>query len=607
MSSIEQQVARTPAATAVVFESYALSYAELDERATHLACALQHAGVGPGDRVALYLERSSDLPVAVLGVLKAGAAYVPLDPTFPPDRLAYMLADSGAVALVTQSGLGGKLASGAVRELFVDALPAVEAQQLLHSPSGGEDLAYVIYTSGSTGRPKGVEIPHRAVVNFLLSMRAEPGLGATDVLLAVTTLSFDIAVLELLLPLTVGARVHIAPAGRALDGTALAAALAESGATVMQATPVTWRLLVDAGWHSPAGFRALCGGEPLPPDLAQTLLSRGVELWNLYGPTETTVWSTLDRVRDARPPIRVGRPIANTEVFVVNDQAQLVPVGVVGELWIAGAGLAHGYHAQPELTAAKFVAHPVRPNARAYRTGDLARWHADGRLELVGRADQQVKLRGFRIELGEIEAVLAQHPAVQQAVIVLREDEGLKRLICYFTVCGSAPSIDELRRHLRSRLPEYMLPSALVQLESFPLTPNGKIDRRALPAPGPGRPDLEAHFLAPRDDLERTVAAVWERVLQVDRVGVHDSFFELGGDSLLIVQVQHQLGQALGRQLDIASLFQHPTVDAIARFLRQPRAPAARLQRAQDRASLQRAALERSRRPRFDPHPEVST
>ncbi len=416
------QAARTPGAPAVTFGSESLTYAELDDRAARLAGHLAGLGVGPDVPVGVCVERSAEMVVALLAVAKAGGAYVPLDPTYPRDRLDFMLSDSGAEVVVTES----TVAAGR------GAVPV--------APAGPDDLAYVIYTSGSTGRPKGVEIPNRALVNLLGAMADEPGLGPDDVLVAVTTVAFDIAGLEIWLPLVTGARVVVASRDEAADPHRLARLLGEAGATVMQATPVTWRALVEAGWRGGAGFKALCGGEALPVALADQLLDRGVELWNLYGPTETTIWSTALRVTTRGQPLGIGRPIANTTVHVLDAQLEPVAAGETGELHIGGAGLARGYRGRPDLTAERFVPDPFdpTPGARLYKTGDLARRRADGELEVLGRLDHQVKVRGFRVECGEVEAALEAHPAVRTAVVVAREDTpGDTRLVAY-VVPGNA-------------------------------------------------------------------------------------------------------------------------------------------------------------------------
>ncbi|HET9443913.1 MAG TPA: amino acid adenylation domain-containing protein, partial [Acidimicrobiales bacterium] len=437
---VAAQVARRPDAPAVGCGPATLSYADLDARAGRLARHLAGLGVGPGTLVGLHLTRSVDMVVALLAVARAGGAYLPLDPDFPAERLAFMLADSGAAVVLCESGLGGDLDPGGAVVVAVDRpLGPEEADP---AGAGPDDLAYVLYTSGSTGVPKGVEITHRSLVNFLASMAREPGLGPDDVLVAVTTLSFDIAALELWGPLVVGGRVVVAPRATTGDPAALAALLAGAGATVMQATPATWRMLVEGGWPGRPGLRALCGGEALPAALADALVARGLELWNLYGPTEATVWSTVCRVGGPGRPPTIGRPIANTSVYVLDPAGAPVPVGEPGELHIGGVGVARGYRGRPELTAERFVPDPfaATPGARLYRTGDLARWRPDGELEFLGRLDHQVKIRGFRIECGEVEAALEADPGVRAAVVVAREDTpGDTRLVAYVVPAPAGP------------------------------------------------------------------------------------------------------------------------------------------------------------------------
>ncbi|MFZ0962499.1 MAG: amino acid adenylation domain-containing protein [Terriglobia bacterium] len=449
---LEEQVERTPESVALAGPSLtraspsqvSWTYAELNQRANVLAHYLQTLGVGPEVLVAVCMERAAEMVVGLLAVLKAGGAYVPLDPAYPPERLAFILEETQVAVVLTQQSIAAFLPSYQAQVVCLDNpnLP-VEIQKLagddFRFSSNAQDpsrLAYVIYTSGSTGKPKGVEICHRAVVNFLHSMRAVPGMGAQDTLLSVTTLSFDIFGLEIWLPLTTGARVVIVPEEMVRDGRELAALMRRSGATVMQATPSTWRLLLESGWEGSAQLKILCGGEAWAPQLAEQLLPKCASLWNMYGPTETTIWSAVNPVEKGKP-VLIGHPIANTQFYVVDKIMQPVPVGVPGELLIGGEGLARGYLHRPELTDEKFIANPFRPDAgsRLYRTGDLVRYRADGTLEFLGRMDQQVKIRGFRIELGEIEAVLGQHPAVQQTVVLAREDApGDRRLVAYVVV-----------------------------------------------------------------------------------------------------------------------------------------------------------------------------
>lgn len=556
---LAEQVARTPDAVAAVFGDQQLAYRELDGRANQLARHLSALGVGPDRLVGVYLERSLEMLVALLGVLKAGGAYVPLDPGFPRERLAMMLEDAAAPVVITQAALVAGAPAHGGQTVLIDAdWPTIAAYPsavpaLSVTP---EHLAYVIFTSGSTGRPKGVQIPHRAVVNFLNAMRTRPGLGTADTLVAVTTLSFDIAVLELYLPLIVGARVVLASRETAANGDDLRDLLTTSRATVMQATPVTWRLLLEAGWQPPLPFKVLCGGEPLPPDLAAALLATGVELWNMYGPTETTVWSTVYRIEQVDGPVPIGRPIDNTQIYVLNDQHEPQPVGVLGELYIGGAGVARGYLQRPELTAERFVADPFSadPTARLYRTGDVARLKPDGTAEVLGRVDHQVKIRGFRIELGEIETVLVRHPAIAETVVVARPDHrGALRLVAYLVAAGDAPPpAGELRIHLRASLPDYMIPTAFMPLEALPRTPNGKVDRKALPAPESTRARSDDGYVAPSTPTEVAVAAVWREVLSVDRVSVYDNFFDLGGHSLVTMETLARLERQLGPRLNPA-------------------------------------------------------
>ncbi len=557
IEQLERQAARTPDAPAVVFEGAALTYAELDRRATRLGRTLASLGVGPGVVIGLCLPRSLEMVVALLAIHKAGGAYLPLDPDFPVDRLSFMLSDSGARALVTDGAKpAGLVIPEGVNVIDLDVFIVPDGDAPLARQAGPTDLAYILYTSGSTGRPKGVRIQHAALSNFLASMRVSPGLAPTDVLAAVTTLSFDIAGLELYLPLTVGARIELLGKTTAADGAALASALERSGATVMQATPSTWRLLVEAGWRGPAGFRALCGGEPLPHELARALLDRTGELWNLYGPTETTIWSTSWRVEPGTGPILVGRPIANTQIYVLGRSGQLLPPGIPGEIWIAGDGVAEGYHGRPELTDERFRPDPFAGRGRMYRTGDLGRWHADGTLEHLGRVDQQVKVRGFRIELGEIEAVLAAHASVRQAVVVARETSpGDVRLVAYVVYQpGEDLTVSEVRRHLRRDLPDYMVPSVVVAVDEIPLTPNGKVDRAALPDPFKHAVTAMTHE-PPAPGMEQRIAEIWREILKVERVGAEDNFFEIGGHSLLSLRVAHEIEKRCGWRMDPRILF----------------------------------------------------
>lgn len=586
----EAQAARTPDAIALEFEQATLSYAELNRRANQLAHRLRRMGVGMESLVGVWLERSIEMVVALLGALKAGAAYVPLDPAFPQERLAYMAEDATLAVVLTQRRLATAVGAGALPVLCLDDANLEDETDCNPTPFvTGLNLAYVIYTSGSTGQPKGVQLEHRGLVNFLRSMQREPGIGPADRMVAVTTLSFDIAGLEIFGPLTAGATAVLASRATALDGLLLAELLERSEATLLQATPATWRLLLDSGWRGRPTMRMLCGGEALPRDLAERLLPLGKELWNLYGPTETTIWSTLTRVTDTTRPITIGRPIANTEVYVIEPSGLPAPVGVAGELCIGGDGLARGYRNREDLTAASFmeIELPLVGVRRVYRTGDLARYLADGRIEFIGRRDHQVKIRGFRIELGEVESVLAKVAGVRECVVQVREDRpGDQRLIGYVVASPHAGfDADAARAGLRRMLPEYMVPNLFVMLETLPLTPNGKVDRKALPAPSfPGaeaRPDV---LMTP---LEARIAGLWRQVLGTDWVGLHDNFFELGGHSLLLVKLQAALKREFGGELPLVELFQRTTVAAQAERYAAPMAADDAIKRAQARAARQ--------------------
>ncbi|MFJ1552022.1 amino acid adenylation domain-containing protein, partial [Streptomyces sp. NPDC088246] len=534
---------------------------------------LRAAGVGAESVVAVCLERGLDLVVAGLAVWQAGAAYLPLDAEFPSDRLGFMLADSGASVLVGHRSVAGGLpleavgsvvwlddtATRSVLEGLPSASPAV--------PCVADQLAYVLYTSGSTGRPKGVLVGHGGLVSFLGGMAVRPGLGAGDVLLAVTTWGFDIAGLELWLPLVVGGCVVVAGREVVGDPGVLVGELVRWGVSVMQATPVTWQMLVADGWAGSPGLVALCGGEALPVGLAGALVECVGSVWNMYGPTETTIWSACERVTGEGVP-GIGSPIANTRVYVLDGRLEPVPVGVAGELFIGGLGVARGYLGRAGLTGERFTADPFAADgSRMYRSGDRVRWLADGRLEFLGRGDEQLKVRGFRIEPGEIEAALLLLPGVGSAVVVGRGEGVERRLVAYVVPAVQAdgvPSTSVLRERLRESLPEYMVPSLFVELAALPLTPNGKIDRKALPAPDVSLGELEGLYVSPSSVSEELLAGIWSQVLGVDRVGATDSFFDLGGHSLLAAQVISRVREAFGAEVALSALFDRPTVRGLA-------------------------------------------
>ena len=570
----EERVDQSPMRPAVRHGATQLSYADLEARANRIAHCLRTRGVGRGELVGLMLARSTDMLAAVLAVLKSGAGYVPMDPCFPADRLAFMAEDAALAALLVDDAAPMAFAFPSSHVLSLTR----DAEEIATAPTGRfphdeaaatpDSVAYLIFTSGSTGRPKGVRVPHRATSNFLTSMQRIPGIGADDRLVAVTTLSFDIAFMEMMLPLSVGAEVVIADHDDVRDGAALRKLVEASKATMMQATPAGWRILVESGWSGHAGFRAVSGGEPLPVDLAEALLRRCGEVWNGYGPTETTVYSTYWRVAEPRAGIFIGRPVANTAVYILDELRAPCPLGVPGEIYIGGAGVALGYLNRPELDAERFLSDSFsgRAEARMYRTGDRGRWLANGMLEHLGRLDFQVKVRGYRIELGEIESVLADVPEVARAVVIAREDRpGDVRLVAY-VVARESVTLDEeaLRSKLKQRLPEYMLPQHLMQLAAIPLLPNGKIDRKALPAPLVQSVAANTVRLAPRNDDEQRVATAMEAVLALPELDVRDDFFALGGHSLLAAQLTARLNREFGITLSFRTLFDAPTIAELA-------------------------------------------
>jgi len=574
----ERQCDRAPDRLAVRCGEDTLDYAQLETRANRIAHALRAHGVHRGALVGLALDRSIDMLAAWLGILKAGAGYVPLDPQFPQERLAYMVADAGLAALVTCSAHADRFDLRGRPVLCVDGDAAtIEAASPLRlddddAMAGAEDVAYVIYTSGSTGRPKGVRVPHRAVSNFIAAMQRQPGLTADDRMLAVTTMSFDIAVLECLLPLSVGAQVILADRETAGDGRLLKDLLASAGATAMQGTPSTWRLLLEAGWTGAPAFVALCGGEAISPGLAAQLLPRCGALWNLYGPTETTVWSTCARITapatTPSPDIHIGRPIANTQVWILDGHGMPCPRGVPGEVCIGGDGVTLGYLERPELSAERFVADrfasmpgaPVNaaPQALLYRTGDRGRWRCDGNLEHLGRLDHQVKVRGYRIELGEIEANLVAREDISQALVIVREDQPDDQRLVAYLVPQAGARIEEaaLRAQLREVLPAYMLPQHCVVLDQFPLLPNGKIDRNALPQPvaaGEAVAPSPAATGAAADPRVRYLSRVWSELLGFP-AGPDDNFFDLGGHSMLAIQMASRVERDTGHRIKLIRL-----------------------------------------------------
>lgn len=564
---IEEVAAERDEDTAIVFADAHVTYGELNRRANGVARDLVSAGVKPGDTVGVLVDRSPRMVAALLGVMKAGATYVPLDPEFPVQRLEMMLEDAEPKALIHSARLANSLPKGDWKCVDIDAVEAT-SKTPEKSGAGSDSIAYVIYTSGSTGKPKGVEIPHRAAVNFLRSMEKTPGVGKDDRLLAVTTLSFDISLLEMFLPLLAGGTVVIAGRDDVKDGRRLANLLNEEDITVMQATPATWQMLLDSGWEGKSGLRIFCGGEALTRSLANVLANSADELWNLYGPTETTVWSTVEKIEEGDAAISIGRPIANTDVFVLDGNFKPVPSGFTGELWIGGDGLARGYRNRPDLTAEAFreVELPLVGTRRLYRTGDLARWNRDGKLECLGRVDFQVKVRGVRMELGEIEAAMESVPGIKQAVVVKREDLPVgEGLVGYFIAEGKAPDSATIRSAISATLPASYVPAYFAELEEFPLTPNRKIDRKHLPRPK--TTNSSGGRVAPRTATETKLWEVFSRNFGSEEIGVTDNFFEMGGDSLLALRIVVDVSEAFKQDLGVDTFLTHSSIEALARHL----------------------------------------
>lgn len=565
----EEQVRLAPGKLALRCGNETLTYSQLDDAANKLATHLRVLGANPGTLVGLCVERSVQMVVGVLAILKSGAAYVPMDPAFPKERLGYMAEDAELSFIITQSTLISLLPAHGAKVIELDRLRLEDKRGDAARRGTADDLAYIIFTSGSTGRPKGVQIQHRAVVNFLNSMQREPGCTANDVLLAVTTLSFDIAGLELFLPLITGATVVIATKETASNPQLLMEEMEKTATTILQATPVTWRMLLEAGWKGSSHLKALVGGESVGRDLVNQLAPICASLWNMYGPTETTIWSAVGHLEAGEGSVSIGRPIDNTQLYIVSPEMQLQPVGVPGELLIGGDGLALGYLKRSDLTAEKFISDPFggKSHAKLYRTGDLARWNKNGTVECLGRIDHQVKIRGYRIELGEIESVLAQHEEVRQTVVVAQENaSGEKRLVGYIIPTpGRSPTADAFSGYLRHKIPDYMIPAAFVLLKEFPLTPNGKIDKKALPkADGQNTTSSIGVIVAPRNPTEERLLAIFSEVLEAQVASVDGNFFSLGGHSLLAVKLMRKIENEFGVRIPLARLFNSPTVALLA-------------------------------------------
>jgi len=591
--AIARHATNSPDATAIIFEGDTTSYRQLNAQANQLAHYLKQQNISPRTPIGLCIERSVDMMVALLATLKVGCAYVPLDPTYPTARLQYAIEDAGIEWVVVHKATADILSSGEIspQQINVSELASAIATQPttnLVSTTVPTGLAYLIYTSGSTGNPKGVPITHQSLNNLLESMSSRLQVHPSDTLIAVTTFAFDIAALELFLPLLSGATLLLASNETARNAHQLIAYLDTYGVDIMQATPATWRMLLNSGWSAQNGLRILCGGEALDPALAKQLLNCGEKVWNVYGPTETTIWSSAlalneDRLKDGSVPI--GHPIDNTQFYVLDKQQRPVPVGVAGELYIGGLGLSSGYWGRRDLTAERFVwadllgfagsTQPTDLSTLLYRTGDRVSYREDGTLNYLGRLDYQAKLRGYRIELGEIEAAIATHSQINQAIVILQGDTAENQQLAAYVTLKSTEDGDVLsgdvigqvlRSHLTLQLPHYMVPPAYQVLPAFPLTPNGKVDRKAL------LPISHAAATSdnrPKTTVETKLAEIWQSILSIEAVGIHDNFFEIGGHSLLVVNAQSKIRQQLGVELSMVDLFRYPTLSTLAAHINQ--------------------------------------
>jgi len=573
----EIQAAKTPDKVVLRDEKRQMTYTGLNQKANKLARHLHNSGAIEGSLVAICMERGTDILVALLAVQKSGCTYIPLDPIYPKDRLALILEDGNPVLMITERKLLASLPETSAKNIFIEEVEAYqnESGENTDFKVSPETIAYLIYTSGSTGKPKGVQIPQRALVNFIASMAKKPGIVTDDIMLAVTTISFDIAGLELYLPITYGASVFVASHETSMNPDLLIQRIEDTGATILQATPVTFRMLNSAEWIGSKKLKILCGGEAMPKELAYDLIRKCKELWNMYGPTETTVWSTVEKVvindNDKTGYINLGKPIDNTFIYVLNPEFQPVPVGYPGELFIGGDGLAKGYFNLPEMTKDKFLPDPFSKvsGARMYRTGDLVQQTEEGKLEFLNRVDSQVKIRGFRIELGEIESALTQWETIKDNVVIVREDTPCdKKLVAYIIKKDQGETdLAELRQFLKTKIPDYMVPTAFVFIEQFPLTPNGKIDRKALPSPQEVAPQEAKAYTGPRTLIEKKLAKIWEDVLKVPRVGIDENFFEIGGHSMLAVTLMVKIEKELGTRLPLSVLFDHSNIEEMAKLL----------------------------------------
>ncbi|HEK22320.1 amino acid adenylation domain-containing protein [Mucilaginibacter sp.] len=567
-----ESVTKYPDNTALTFHHVSYTYTELNQTVNRLTRELLKQGAGKGVVIGLALDRCAEMVVSLLAILKSGSIYVPLDPEYPKDRIEFMLDDSSARILLTSQKYKGHFASNTREILIEDALvaskdhPADEPEKTVT----GADLAYILYTSGSTGKPKGVQIAHHSLVNVMLSLQKQPGIKPGERMLAVATISFDIAGVDLYLPLSSGAEIVLADSITAKDGRALLDIVRTQNINILQATPYTWRMMLEVGWDEYLPLTVFTGGEALAKDLAERLIPRSKAVWNMYGPTETTIYSIIKHITDAND-ITIGWPVANTQVYILDEEKNNLTNGEIGEIYIGGDGVARGYLNRPELNAERFIDNPFTPGEKIYRTGDLAKIKPDGDIVYLGRIDHQVKVRGYRIELGEIEHNLGKQEGIKQAVVIAREDTpGIPRLVAYLVLesgqigIPDKTDLDKWDKALLDVLPEYMVPDDYVLLDVIPSTPNGKIDRKALPKPDYSHINRDGEYLAPRTSNEQLVAGIWEDMMGLEKVSIFDNFFQLGGRSLVAVKIMARLEQETGKRLPLATLFEYSTVEKLA-------------------------------------------
>lgn len=573
-SLFKKQVSDSPDSIAISFNGNKISYKKLAEESDKIAHLLIESGVKPGDIVGLCINRSAEMIIALLGIIKSGAAYLPLDPFFPDKRLEYMLNDSAARFLITESLLFPKFNYYKGKFIDVNEIKQIKLSSEVVDKSDEKNLTYVIYTSGSTGNPKGVQIAHYSLTNFLLSMQKTPGISEKDNMLALTTLSFDISGLEIFLPLITGAKITIATRDEAKDGKSLLDKIKKEKVTIVQATPSTWKMMIDSGWNEKLKIKALCGGEPLPQDLAEKLLELVDELWNMYGPTETTIWSSCSRVIKGES-IHIGKSIANTQFYIVDKDLNFCPPGVAGELLIGGAGLSIGYLNRDDLTTEKFITNPFdkEDKSKVYRTGDLVKLNSKMQLEFLGRIDNQVKIRGYRIELEEIENVIKKNEAVKDCAVVVKEVNNDKKIIAYLVLKSklseeNLPSeINSIRDVAIRNLPDYMIPALIIPIEQFPLTPNNKIDKKALAARDISGIISHTSTAKAETEMQKTFVNIWENLLGISGIGIDDNFFELGGHSILAAQMLADFEKATGKKIPLAEMFTSQTIRQLAKIV----------------------------------------